>query len=129
MLKIAENDPKLSQKLKEIELKYMREYMREFIPEFLRMFRNKLIEVQGDTKGTFNNPSLNRDKEDCINNDYYEYVESRYFDEKIYEEQKMKIKQDKRKSNPDGWKTCCILKPNELPVKTLEELQRLGQLS
>ncbi|MFL6326429.1 MAG: hypothetical protein ACJ71I_02990, partial [Nitrososphaeraceae archaeon] len=122
MLKIAENDPKLSQELKEIELKYMR----EFIPDLLRMFKNKLIEVQGDTKGTFNNL---KNKEDYNNNDYYEYVESRYFDEKIYEEQKMKIKQDKRKSNPDGWKTCCILKPNELPIKTLEELQRLGQLS
>jgi hypothetical protein len=125
MLKIAENDQKLSQELKQIELKYMR----EFIPGLLRMFRRKLIEVQGDTKGTFNNPSLNKDKEDYNNNDYYEYVESRYFDEKIYEEQNMKVKQYKRKSNPDGWKTCCILKPNELPVKTLEELQRLGQLS
>jgi hypothetical protein len=125
MLKTAENDPKLSQELKEIELKYMR----EFISDLLRMFRDKLIEVQGDTKGTFNNPCLNRDKEDCNNNDYYEYVESRYFDEKIYEEQKMKVKHDKRKSNPDGWKTCCILKPDELPIKTLEELQRIGQLS
>jgi hypothetical protein len=124
MLKIAENDPKLSQELKEIELKHMR----EFIPDLLQMFRSKLIEVQGDTMGTFNNQSLNRDKEDYNNNGYYEYVESRYFDEKMYEEQKMKVKQDKRKSNPDGWKTCCILKPNELPVKTLEELQRLGQL-
>jgi hypothetical protein len=120
MLKIAENDPKLSQELKEIELRYMR----EFIPDLLRMFRNKLIEVQGDTKGTLNNKTLNTDKEDYNNNDYYEYVESRYFDEKTYEEEKTKVKQDKRKSHPDGWKTCCILKPNELPIKTLEELRR-----
>jgi hypothetical protein len=51
--------------------------MREFIPDLLRMFRSKLIEVQGDTKETLNNPSLNRDKEDYNSNDYYEYVESR----------------------------------------------------
>lgn len=104
--------------------------MREFIPDLFQTFRSKLIEVQDDTRGTFNNQKVNKAKEDDnYNNNYYEYVESRYFDERIYEERKIKIKQDKRNSHPDGWKTCCILKPNELPINTLEELQRRGQLS
>src|SRR6188472_2323815 len=98
--------------------------MREFIPGILQMFRSKLIEVQGDTKGTFSNQNLDKEKKDDNNNNndaYYEYVEFRYFDERIYEEQKLKVKQRKRNSNPDGWKTCHVLKPSELLPDILEK--------
>ena len=120
MLIIAINDP-LSEEAKKIEFRYMR----EFIPGILQMFKSKLIEVQGDTKGTFSN-FLNKEKKDDNNNNdaYYEYVEFRYFDERIYEEQKLKVKQGKRNSNPDGWKTCHVLKSSELLSDILEKIQR-----
>ncbi len=37
-----------------------------------------------------------------------------YYSKELYEKQKEAWKQGKRKSHPDGWKTCCTLKPSGL---------------
>jgi hypothetical protein len=115
MLAFAENDQEIFKELKKIELRHMR----EFIPDLFQMFRSKLLEVQGDTNGTFNNQNVNKD----TNYYDYEYIEFRHFDKNKYEEQKLKIKQGERKANPDGWKTCCTIKAEDLPLETLEHLR------
>lgn len=97
-------------------------YMRKEIPELLQSFKNEIIQVQGDTKGTFSNQ--NKFSNEDARKEYHEYVEFRHHNKKIYAEQKLKIKQGKRKSNPDGWKTCHILRVDELPKETVEYLRK-----
>ena len=115
---IVEYDHDRRKEAQKLEL----DYMREKVPELLQLFKNKLLEVQGDTKGTFSNQ--NKFSSEDILKEYHEYVEFRYHDKKVYAKQKLKIKQGKRKSNPDGWKTCHILRVDELPKETVEYLRR-----
>jgi hypothetical protein len=51
---------------------------------------------------------------------YYTYFECRHPNKELYEKQKLKRQQRKRKSNPDGWKTCCTLKPSGLAKMPLK---------
>jgi hypothetical protein len=120
ILEIVEKDAELSQEMKRLELKHLREQ----IPKLLHSLKRKLIQVQGDTKGTFN-----RDKyEDTHNHLDYEYFEIRHHDKKLYEGQKLKCKRGERKAKPDGWKTCCIIKAEKLSLNVVEQLRKESSL-
>jgi hypothetical protein len=87
----VKRDPELYKELKRLEQKYN------------HMLRDDLIKSwENDSR----NQNQTSNKE---NQHYYMYFEFRHHDVELYEKQK----QSKRKSNPDGWKTCCTLKPSQ----------------
>jgi hypothetical protein len=63
-------------------------------------------------------------KEKLARQHHYTYFEFRHRDEEKYEIQKLEWKWKRklgiRRAKPDGWKTCCILKPSGLAEITLE---------
>jgi hypothetical protein len=86
-----------------------------------------LIQVQGDTKGTFekHNQNSNSNNDNDKNKvECYEYFETRYHDKKLYEKQKFEWKQGKRRAKPDGWKTCCIFSTAKINPNEVELLQK-----
>jgi hypothetical protein len=94
----VKRDPELYKELKRLEQKYN------------HLLRDYLIESWENDQNQEQSPTQNKDQE----NQYYTYFECRHHNKEIYEKQKLKWKQHKRKSNPDGWKTCCTLKPSGL---------------
>jgi hypothetical protein len=78
------------------------------------MLRDDLIESwenNGQNQNKNQNQSRNQENKHC-----YTYFECRHPDNTLYEKQK-----GKRKSNPDGWKYCCTLKPSQFAKIKLNE--------
>jgi hypothetical protein len=92
MLNVAKADPELYEELKRLEQKY--DHIRD---DLIRSWENN---------DQNQNQTQNRNQE---NLHYYTYFECRHPDNILYEKQK-----GKRKSNPDGLKYCCTLKPSGL---------------
>jgi hypothetical protein len=98
----AIEDPELYEELKRLEQKY--NHIRD---DLIRSWENN-----DQNQSQNQNQTQNRNQE---NRHYYTYFECRHSDDIIYEKQK-----GKRKSNPDGWKYCCTLKPSGLAKMTLK---------
>jgi hypothetical protein len=128
MIKTAKSDPKLYEELKRLDKKYDRlirddllikgweEEKQKQKQELERQTNNNNMKKEGQREtnsGGSNSNSITTNHNEEEN--YYEYYEFRHRDNDVYKMQKLKCQQGKRKSNPDGWKTCCILKRNELP--------------
>jgi hypothetical protein len=96
MFNIAKADPELYEELKRLEQKY--DQIRD---DLIRSRENNINQNQSQSKNQ-------------ENQHHYTYFECRHHDKELYEKQKEAWKQGKRKSHPDGWKTCCTLKPSGL---------------
>ena len=98
----VKRDPELYGELKRLEQKYN------------VMLRDDLIESwenNGQNQNKNQNQSRNQENKHC-----YTYFECRHPDNTLYEKQK-----GKRKSNPDGWKYCCTLKPSQFAKIKLDD--------
>jgi hypothetical protein len=125
LYEIADKHPQLElrQEIKRLELKYLREQ----IPRLLQLWNKTLMQVQGDTKGTFekhNHNSNSNNDNDKNKVECYEYFETRYHDKTLYEKQKLEWKEGKRRAKPDGWKTCCIFSTAKMNPNEVELLQK-----
>jgi hypothetical protein len=85
----AKKDPELYEELKRLD------------QDYYYTIRDGLIKSWQE--GDNNNSKDEKDQH------YYTYFECRHSNKELYEKQKLKRQQRKRKSNPDGWKTnSCI---------------------
>jgi hypothetical protein len=120
MLNGVKADPKLYEELIRLVQKHTPKF-RELCEEL----KTEFPEICDKLNAVFNELDKDSDKDNQNHEDqyshYFTYFECRHPNKELYENQKLKWRQGKRKSHPDGLKYCCTLKPSQFAKVELDD--------